>query len=106
MQSSISALSLTVRASAPYTLKPSQSASRGCEETRPRLDFIPTMPQQAAGIRIEPPPSDPVAAGTIPAATAAAEPPEEPPAVRSRCQGLRVMPLASLAVHGKIISSG
>src|SRR5205807_9789228 len=78
----------------------------GCVETRPREGFIPTRPQQAAGIRIEPPPSEPVAAGTIPEATAAAEPPEEPPVVRVGSQGLRVTPFASVAVHGKIISSG
>ena len=57
-------------------------------------------------MRIEPPPSEPVAAETIPAATAAAEPPEEPPVVRSGFHGLRVIPLASVAVQGKIISSG
>src|SRR5436305_11116478 len=67
---------------------------------------MPTRPQQAAGIRTDPPPSEPVAHGTIPAATAAAEPPDEPPVVRERSQGLRVMPLASLAVQGKIVNSG
>src|SRR5947209_1047447 len=100
MQSSSRALSFTVRARVPQELRPSQSFLAGCGETRPRLGFIPTIPQHAAGIRIEPPPSDPVAAGTIPAATAAAEPPEEPPGVRSPRHGLRVMPLASLAVQG------
>ena len=67
---------------------------------------MPTSPQAAAGIRIDPPPSDAVAAGTSPAATAAAEPPDEPPGVRVASQGLRVMPFASVAVHGKIVSSG
>ena len=37
----------------------------------------------AAGIRIEPPPSPPVARGTTPAATKAAEPPLEPPGVEA-----------------------
>src|SRR6202035_1071745 len=63
-------------------------------------------PQHAAGIRIDPPPSEAVAAATIPAATADAEPPEEPPGVRAGFHGLRVTPLASVAVQGKIISSG
>src|SRR5205085_5388159 len=67
---------------------------------------MPTRPQQAAGIRIDPPPSAAVAAGTIPAATAAADPPEEPPGVRVVSHGLRVIPFASLAVHGQVISSG
>ena len=58
----------------------------------PRLVFIPNRPQQEAGIRIEPPPSVALASGNIPAATAAAEPPEEPPALCSRFHGLRVSP--------------
>ena len=61
---------------------------------------------QLPGIRIEPPPSEPVAHGTRPAATAAADPPEDPPGVRVTSHGLRVTPLASVAVHGKIVSSG
>ena len=72
----------------------------------PGSTSCPTSPQHAAGIRIEPPPSDPVAHGTIPEATAAAEPPEDPPGVRLGSHGLRVMPLASVAVQGKIVSSG
>ena len=34
------------------------------------------------------------------------DPPEEPPGVRDGSHGLRVIPFAALAVHGKIISSG
>jgi len=45
------------------------------------VGFIPNRPQQEAGIRIEPPPSLALAIGTIPAATAAEAPPEEPPLV-------------------------
>ena len=37
------------------------------------------MPHSAAGMRIEPPPSAPMATGTRPAATAADEPLELPP---------------------------
>ena len=40
------------------------------------------MPHSDDGMRIEPPPSDPVHSGTSPAAMAAAEPPDEPPALR------------------------
>src|SRR5438094_324916 len=36
------------------------------------------MPQNPAGTRIEPPMSDPSSKGTMPDATAAADPPEEP----------------------------
>ena len=50
---------------------------------------MPVMPQKLAGWRIEPPVSVPVAAGSRRAATAAAEPPDEPPGTRARSQGLR-----------------
>src|SRR5690242_15882338 len=106
MASSINALSATLRATDPYTARPSQPSVLGSSDTRPRVGFIPTSPHAAAGIRIDPPPSDAVAAGTSPAATAAAEPPDEPPVVRVGSQGLRVIPLASVAVQGKIVSSG
>ena len=45
---------------------------------------MPTMPQKAAGWRIEPPVSVPVAAGAARAATAAADPPDEPPGASAR----------------------
>jgi hypothetical protein len=43
-------------------------------------------------MRMEPPASLAWAAGTMPAATAEAEPPEDPPQVRPRFQGLSVAP--------------
>ena len=73
---------------------------------RPRLGFRPTSPQHDAGIRIEPPPSEPCASGTMPAATAAPEPPDEPPGVRSRSHGLRVGPKRRGSVQGTIPNSG
>ena len=48
------------------------------------------MPQYDAGRKVEPPVCDPRAAGTIRAATEAAEPLLEPPGVCSIFQGLRV----------------
>jgi hypothetical protein len=54
--------------------------------------------QKQAGIRIEPPPSVPSDSAPIPAATAAAEPPLEPPGVRLGSQGLRVGPKSALSV--------
>ena len=59
---------------------------------RPRVGFSPKRPQAEAGMRIEPPPSVACASGTMPAATAAAEPPLEPPGARSWRHGLRVTP--------------
>ena len=47
-----------------------------------------------AGMRIDPPPSPACATGTIPLATAAADPPLEPPGVWSRFHGLCVGPYA------------
>ena len=82
------------------------SASSGAHEMRPRLGFSPTSPQQEAGMRIEPPPSLAWAMPTIPAATAAALPPEEPPGVRSRFQGLWAAPKRSGSVTGRMPSSG
>ena len=58
----------------------------------PRLVFRPTSPLQAAGIRTDPPPSLAPAAGTMPAATAAPDPPDEPPGVRVTSHGLRAGP--------------
>ena len=68
------------------------SPTSGPSEVRPRLGFSPTSPQQLAGILIEPPPSFACAIGTMPAATAAADPPLEPPGERPRSQGLCVGP--------------
>ena len=49
-------------------------------------------------MRNEPAPSVPVATATMPDATAAADPPLDPPGVRSVFQGLRVMPCKTDAV--------
>jgi hypothetical protein len=45
-----------------------------------REGLSPTPPHQLAGIRIEPPMSEPWAIGTMPAITADWPPPVEPPA--------------------------
>src|SRR5262249_55900913 len=59
---------------------------------RPRDGFSPTTPQLEAGTRIDPAPSLASAKGTMPAATADAAPPEEPPGVTSSRIGLCVAP--------------
>jgi hypothetical protein len=48
---------------------------------------------------MEPPVSDPRLSTVIPDATAAAEPPEDPPGTRSRSHGLRVGPNAEFSVE-------
>src|ERR1700683_1021602 len=55
------------------------------------------MPQYAAGIRIEPPVSVPRARSQTPAATRAADPPDDPPEVRETSRGLRVSPPSGFA---------
>src|SRR6185295_6440896 len=74
--------------------------------TRPSVGLRPTMPQQDAGRRMEPPPSVPSASGAWPVATAAAAPPDEPPALRERSHGLRVAPNSGLSVIGLWPNSG
>src|SRR5207253_1409944 len=73
--------------------------------TRPYVGLSPTTPQNAAGCRTDPPVSDPSAAGTIRAATAAAEPPEDPPATRDVSHGFRVTPNAECSVDDPIANS-
>src|SRR5690606_6645948 len=80
---SISRVSSTVVASGPFSDRPNQSPSPMPAGTTPRPGLMVTRPQFAAGIRSDPMPSLPSARGTIPAATAAALPPEEPPALRA-----------------------
>src|SRR5207253_5276748 len=69
------------------------------------VGLMPTHPTRAAGWRIDPPVSVPSAPGTKRAATAAADPPEEPPGVRSRSHGLRVGPYALFSVDEPIANS-
>ena len=57
-------------------------------------------------MRIDPPPSAARAIGTMAAETAAALPPDGPPGVWSRLQGLREIPKAALSVNGHRASSG
>src|SRR5437763_15179857 len=65
---------------------------------RPAVPFMPTRPQNPAGMRIEPPPSPPVARGRSPPATAADEPADDPPVVFVRSHGLRVTPWRRLTL--------
>ena len=99
-------MSRTLRVSKPITLIPFQCCSSGIRLIRPRCGFSPKRRQLEAGIRIEPAPSEAVAAATSPAATAAALPPLEPPGLRSVFQGLRVTPKAGPSVSPMIASSG
>ena len=70
------------------------AARRRSVESRRSVGFSPTMPQAAAGIRIDPPVSVPSVASAMPAATLAAEPPLDPPGERVGSCGLRAGPNA------------
>src|SRR5690606_11928630 len=102
------AVSRTVRLSTPSTARPPQPSPRsGPMGTTPRDALNPYTPQQAAGIRMEPPPSLPCATGTTPVATATAAPPLEPPDERVRSQGFLVtFPYTVASVVGAMHSSG
>ena len=99
MTSSSRAASATVRAIGPVWASEGHDGGKkpGDRGTRPKVGFSPNTPQKELGTRIEPTPSVPMASGPQPAATAAAAPPLEPPLVRSRCHGLRVMPETGLS---------
>lgn len=100
-------MSRTVLETTPCTAAPCMdSPVAGPDGMSPRPGFRPTRPQLAAGMRIEPPPSLAPAHGTMPAATAAAAPPEDPPGLRCRSHGLRVGPHASGSVMPFAPNSG
>ena len=93
MQSSTAAVSRTDRVSTcSWVSIPQNSPKAGPSDVRARDGFRPTSPHIDAGTRIDPPMSLPWATATMPAATAAAEPPDDPPVERSSAQGLRVGP--------------
>src|SRR4051812_7787094 len=73
---------------------------------RPRCGFRPKSEQYAAGMRIEPAPSEAVAADARPAATAAPLPPDDPPGTRVTSHGFRVTPQVGDSVNIANASSG
>src|SRR6185295_16090290 len=75
------ARSATERPRHPEVLSVDQANAAFGLGTRPMEGRKPTTLQNAAGLRSEPPVSEPVATGTSPQASATAAPPEEPPHV-------------------------
>ncbi len=73
---------------------------------RPLVGFSPANPQNAAGMRTEPPPSVPVASGARPIINAAPLPPEEPPGDQSGAHGLRVSPKSRFDANPSKANSG
>src|SRR5215813_11532802 len=106
-QSSMAAASRTLRVCTKFIARPQPpSSTSGPAETRPRDGFSPTPPHQLAGMRMEPPISDPCAIGTMPAATAAIPPPVDPPAEYACFHGVDVLPYSALSVVPDIEYSG
>ncbi len=67
--------------------------SRG---TRFTVGLKPVMPQNAAGMRVEPPVSEPMPISHMPSPTATAAPEDEPPGTRLRSAGLPGVPKCGL----------
>src|SRR3989338_5677961 len=80
-------------------------AIRPWRDTRPYVGFNPTIPHMAAGCRTEPPVSDPRANTARLAATAAADPPDDPPGIILSSNGFLVGPKAELSVVLPIAAS-
>src|ERR1041385_6502024 len=104
--SSNSAQSSTLRAIGPCWPRFIWIAPRGVCATRPMLGRKPTMPLKLAGLRNDPPISEPGASQAVPVASATAAPPEEPAAERDVFHGLRVLPNTSLKVLAPAPNSG
>src|SRR5215469_10977844 len=96
----------TVRAIGPATDRLFQPSPRRSLATRPGVGRKPTMPQNAAGLRNEPPVSEPEQIGAIPVASATAEPPDEPAQERTGSNGLPVAPYTALRVLAPAPNSG
>src|SRR3954465_5015060 len=104
--SSRRARSSTLRAIGPLTPRLRSIAAAGVCATRPILGLNPTTPQKLAGLRNEPPMSEPCASQAMPVASDTAAPPEEPAAERDVSRGLSVAPNTSLKVLAPAPNSG
>ena len=98
--SASSAASSTVRANTPTWSSVRDSSSAPLRGIRPCVGLKPTTPQKAAGRITEPLVCEPIAPGTMWAATAAAEPLDEPPGVRAGSCGLRGLAGVEIGVLG------
>src|SRR5690606_6634800 len=95
----------TLRVIGPIWSREEAYATSPYRETRPYEGFSPVIPQNEAGWRIEPPVSEPRVATISRAATAAADPPLEPPGTRAWSQGLTVRPSAEFSVDDPMANS-
>ena len=86
----------TSRAIGPTVSMLGASGHTPASGIRPQVVLRPAIPQHAAGIRIEPPVSEPYETSASPLATATADPLDEPPGTRSGSSGLTGVPKAAL----------
>jgi hypothetical protein len=89
----------TLFAIGPAASNKRDSGKTPCDGIRVVVGFRPTMPQKAAGARVDPPVSDPIVAGAMPSLIETALPDDDPPATRpfdrflvSRSNGQRGSP--------------
>src|SRR6202046_1370529 len=99
MTERIAARSMTFVVNGPIRSRDEAKAINPYLDTRPYVGIKAGIPQQAPGWRIDPPVSVPRAATARPAATAAAEPPLEPPGTRSKATGFRTGPYAEFSLE-------
>src|ERR1019366_8588338 len=92
MASSTSAQSSAERAMGPSLSIVQLSAIAPVRGTKPNVGRKPVSPQRVEGELMEPSVSDPIAKATQPAATALAEPADEPLEPCAGFHGLRVRP--------------
>jgi hypothetical protein len=78
----------------------------GASGARPGAGRSPTMLQNEAGLRRDTPKSLPSHVAAIPVMRLAAEPPDEPPAARSKLYGFLVAPNNGLKVLHPVANSG
>jgi hypothetical protein len=89
-------MSATVRAWGPAWSNKAEIGTHARVEYRPVVGLKPTIPQNAAGTRIDPSVSSAIPNGASRAAIAAAVPPLLPPGIRDRSYGLWTAPNARL----------
>ena len=85
------------RRSGPVVSSDHASGTTPVASMLPSAGLKPTTPHSAAGMRIEPPVSVPIAHSHIPAATATADPPDDPPGHPARVVRIQNRPV--MRVH-------
>src|SRR5262249_17430960 len=92
MEPTKNATSRTLRPKKPRVSSVQEVALTPAYGSSPKEGFSAATPKKEAGPIVEPPVCVPIANGKNPAATAAAEPEDEPPGVRAESCGLVVGP--------------